>query len=161
MDMKTLVPWGRNKQAPVARFEEGGSPFLALHREMNRLFDDFFQGIDLPSQQVGWSGDFPRLDVVDNGRAIEVTAELPGLDEKDIEITLQDGFLTLKGEKKSSVEGRQYSERWHGRFQRSLQLGSDIDPDRVSAGFHNGLLTITLEKRPEAQKAPKRIPLTK
>ena len=87
-------------------------------------------------------------------------AELPSLEQKDIEVTLHDGMLTLKGEKQSESNGTVYSERWHGRFERSLQLGPDVDPDKVNAAFKNGVLTITVAKRPEAQRQVKRIPIT-
>jgi HSP20 family protein len=69
-------------------------------------------------------------------------------------------MLTIKGEKKSESDNAWYSERWHGRFQRALPLGSDVDPDKVSAAFKNGVLTVTLGKRPEAQREVKRIPIS-
>ena len=159
MDMKNLIPWSRSKSTPAFRIEDDGTPFLALHREMNRLFDDFFRGFDLPLGQANWSNSWPQLDVVDNTKDVKITAELPGLDEKDVELTLRDGILTLKGEKKTETDGPQYSERWHGSFQRSLQLGPDINPDTVSASFKNGLLTVTVEKKPETQRSTKHIPI--
>jgi HSP20 family protein len=82
------------------------------------------------------------------------------MEQKDIEISLQDGVLTLKGEKRSESGGTLYSERWHGQFQRSLELGSGVDPDKVSASFRNGELTILLPKRPEARNNVKRIPIS-
>jgi len=88
-----------------------------------------------------------------------VVAELPGMDEKDLDVSLHDGMLTLKGEKKSESNTAVYSERWHGQFQRSLPIGPDVDPDKVSASFKNGVLTVTLAKRPEAQRQVKRIPI--
>jgi HSP20 family protein len=90
---------------------------------------------------------------------VKITADLPGLEEKDIELALQDGVLTLKGEKKSESEGALYSERWHGQFQRSVQLGPEVDPDNVKAAFKNGVLTVALAKKPEAQTRVKRIPI--
>jgi len=88
-----------------------------------------------------------------------VVAELPGLSEKDVKITLHNGMLTLKGEKKSESSNASYTERWHGQFQRTLSLGPDVDPDKVNASFKNGVLTVTLGKRPEAQRQVKRIPV--
>jgi HSP20 family protein len=81
------------------------------------------------------------------------------MDEKDVEVSLADGVLILKGDKKSESNGALYTERWHGQFQRSLPLGADVDPERVSADFKNGVLTVTLAKRPEAQSQVKRIPI--
>ena len=160
MDVKSLIPWGRNKVTAPARFEDEGSPFLALHREVNRLFDDFFHGFELPMARFGSIGGWPQVDVADNGTEIKVTAELPGMAEKDIELTLHEGMLTLRGEKKQENHNHQYSECWSGQFQRSLQLGPDIDPEKVSASFKNGVLTITVEKKPETQRSTKRIPIS-
>jgi HSP20 family protein len=91
---------------------------------------------------------------------------LPGLEEKDIDVTLNDGILTLKGEKKHEADGREtngsfYSERWHGRFERTLRLGADVDPNKVKASFKQGVLTISVEKRPEAQRQVKRITINR
>ncbi|HZT18259.1 MAG TPA: Hsp20/alpha crystallin family protein, partial [Dongiaceae bacterium] len=99
------------------------------------------------------------VEVSETDKEVKVVAELPGLDEKDVDVTLHDGVLTLKGEKKAEVNGTVYSERWQGSFQRSLQLGSEIDPEKVAASFKNGVLTVTLAKRPEAQSQVKRIPI--
>jgi HSP20 family protein len=81
------------------------------------------------------------------------------MEEKDVELSLRDGVLTLKGEKQAETNGSVYSERWHGSFQRSIDLGPDVDPDKVTASFKNGVLTVTLGKRPEAQSQVKRIPI--
>jgi len=159
MDVRSLIPWNRSKSVPVSRFEDEGRPFLALHREMNRLFDDFFRGFDLPVGSSAWSSAWPQVDVSDSGKEFKITAELPGLDEKDVELTLQDGVLTIRGEKHVDSEGPHYSERWHGSFQRSLHLGDAIDPDKVSASFKKGLLTVSIAKKPEAHSEGIRIPI--
>lgn len=160
MDVKSLIPWSRNRNTPAVRYGEEPSPLLALHREMNRLFDDFFRGFDLPlSLRFGWSAGWPNVEVSESEKDIKVVAELPGLTEKDVDVTLHDGVLTLKGEKKQESDGAIYSERWHGSFERSIQLGPDIDPDQVTASFKNGVLTVTLTKRPEAESRIKRIPV--
>jgi HSP20 family protein len=139
---------------------DDGDPFLALHREVNRMFDDFARGfgMGLPAR-FGGATSWPHIDVSETDKEVKIAAELPGLDQKDVELSLADGVLTLKGEKKAERNGAQYSERWHGQFQRSLQIGPDVDPDKVTAGFKDGVLTITLAKRPEAQRQVKRIPI--
>lgn len=124
MDVKSLIPWNRSKTAPALRYDEEGGPFLALHREVNRLFDDFFHGFDMPMTRAVSSNFWPQVDVADSAKAVTVTAELPGLDEKEVELTLQDGVLTLRGEKKSASDGPQYSELWHGMFGRILLSGA-------------------------------------
>jgi HSP20 family protein len=160
MTISDLIPWGRNRM-PAPRHADEGNSFLALQREMNRAFDSVFRdfGLAWPTQQ-GWTIGWPQVDVSETDKEVKVVAELPGLEEKDIEITLHDGRLTLKGEKKAESEGTAYSERWHGQFQRSLQLGPDVDPEKVEASFRNGVLTITVAKQPEAQRPAKRIPIT-
>jgi len=161
MALTDLVPWGRNRSVATQRFAENGDPFLVLHREMNRMFDDFARGfgVGMPAQ-LGLSGSWPHVEVSETDKEFKVVAELPGLEQKDVEVSLHDGVLTLKGEKKAETSGALYSERWHGQFQRSLQLGAEVDPDKVNAAFKNGVLTITLAKRPEAQSQVKRISIS-
>jgi HSP20 family protein len=164
MSMRDLIPWARNRNLPSSTTGDNANPFLALHREMNRIFDDFARGFDLPllsgGGAGGWWGGWPLVEVSETDDNVKVVAEVPGLEEKDIEVTLHNGMLTLRGEKKSESQGAVYSERWHGRFERSMQLGPDVDPDRVNASFENGVLTIIVPKRPEAQRQVKRIPIT-
>ncbi len=156
-----LVPWGRNRAIGNPRMAADSDPFVALQRSMNRIFDDFSSGFGLPPLPRGAAaGAWPRVEIHENGNAVKVTADLPGMEEKDIELSLQDGVLTLKGEKKSESEGALYSERWHGQFQRSVQLGPEVDADNVNAAFKNGVLTVTLAKKPEAQTQVKRIPIS-
>ncbi len=160
MTMRDLIPWGRNRTLPAARDTQQANLFGALHREMNRLFDDFFDRFNwrlhMPSV---WSFGWPQVEVSDGENEVNIVAELPGLEEKDVELTLQDGMLTIRGEKRAESNGATYSERWHGRFSRSLELGPDIDPDKVKAEFKNGVLTVTAAKLPEAQRRVKRIPV--
>lgn len=157
MSMRNLAPWNRNRNLPVARGSEGENPFLALHREMNRMFDDFTRGLDVPAGQFGWNGSWPQMELSETDKEVRVVAELPGLEEKDIELTLNENVLTIEGEKESENESPTYSERWHGKFQRSIQLGADVDPEKVEAAFKNGVLTVTLLKREDSQSKVKRI----
>jgi HSP20 family protein len=157
MDVKGLMPWSRSRNLPTSRFSGDDNPFLALHREMNRTFDDFLRGFDLPAAQGSWTGAWPHVELSETDKDVRVVAELPGLQEKDVELTLNDNVLTLKGEKKTENESPTYTERWHGKFQRSIQLGSEVDPDKIEASFKNGVLTVTLPKRPDSQNKAKRI----
>lgn len=161
MNMKNLVPWGRGRDVPAPQLSEDASPIFALHRQMDRLFDDFFRDFNLPTMRNGWSGSWPNVEVSETDKEVKVTAELPGLDEKDIDVEWRDGVLMLKGEKKAENNGAVYSERWHGQFERALQLGPDVNPDKVKADFKNGLLTVSLEKRPEAQSHVRRIAINR
>jgi HSP20 family protein len=156
-----LVPWGHNRSVPAApHFSEENSPFVTLQREMNRMFD-FARGfgLEMPTQ-FGISGGWPRVEVNDSENEVKVAAELPGMDQRDIDVSIADGVLTIKGEKKSETNETRYSERWHGQFQRSLPLGPDVDPDHVNAVFKDGVLTVTVQKRPEAQRQVKRIAIS-
>src|SRR5947209_3724500 len=152
-----LIPWNRSRNMPASRRTDE-HPFLALHREMNRMFE-IFRGFDFPmSTAPAWSiGGWPHLEISDTENEVKLVAELPGMEEKDIELTLQEGMLTLKGEKKAETNGAVYSERWHGQFERTVQLGPDVDPDTIKAEFKNGVLTVSVGKRPEAQRQVKRI----
>lgn len=125
-----------------------------LHRSIDDLLEDFFGGFDVAPQANIVA---PRFEVSETDEAILIEAELPGMDEKDIDLTLQDNILTLKGEKKREEETKKkncyISERSYGHFQRSLQLGSGVDADQVDASFKNGVLTINIPKlEPEQSK---------
>jgi HSP20 family protein len=167
MSVRDLIPWRQTgNQAPSVYGDIEQSPFLSLHREVNRLFDDVFRGFDgvsafgrLPSLRPGW----PNLEISDTDKDIRVSAEVPGLEEKDIEVLLEDGVLVLRGEKKSEIEDkdRQFSERFYGRFERSIAVGSDVDQDRVNATFKNGVVTVVLPKTERAQRKAKRIAINR
>jgi HSP20 family protein len=159
MSVRDLIPWGRER-SPSVRGGEVMDPFFSLHREMNRLFDDVLRNFDgrLPSTGLGGMG-WPHTDIVETDKEYRVTADLPGLEEKDIELTFEDGVLTLKGEKKVEHDsnGMLHSERYYGRFQRALSIGPDVDKDKVNASFKNGVLTVVLPKSPEVESKAKRI----
>jgi HSP20 family protein len=153
--------------APVA------DPWHAFRGEMDRLFDRFSSGFGFPSlrrsfwREPTWDYETtfdiasPKVDVTEDPTAYKVTAELPGLVEKDVEISVTGGMLTLKGEKQQEKEekGKEYwvSERSYGSFQRSFSLPEGVDADKISAVFAKGVLTVTLPKLPEVQKATKKI----
>ncbi len=163
MNMRDLIPWGRNQQTTPSRYRDEGDPFMTLHREMNRLFDDVFRGFDLtPIGGVGRMAGWPSVEVSETDEDVRISAELPGLEEKDVEVLMGDGVLTIRGEKKSEIEDkeRRFSERFYGRFERRIPVGPEIREDEVSATFRNGLLTVTLPKSEKAQAA-KRIPITR
>jgi HSP20 family protein len=165
MSVRDLIPWGRNNgnQVPSLLRDNDRDPFLSLHREVNRLFDDVFRGFGsgLPSSSGAHSfgGGWPSVGISDNEKEIKVTAEVPGLEEKDIEVLLNDGVLTLRGEKHTETEDkdRQFSERYYGRFERRIPLGVEVNDDEVDARFKNGVLTVTLPKTEKAQSQVKRI----
>jgi HSP20 family protein len=164
MAIRDLIPWGReNNQLPGLYRDNERDPFMALHREMNRLFDNAFRGFDMrmPSLAGGsWMrGGWPNVEISDAEKEIRVTAEIPGMEEKDVEVLLDDGVLTLRGEKRSETDDKdkQFSERYYGRFERRIPIGYEVDEDKVKAAFHNGVLTVTLPKTERAQAKARRI----
>ena len=163
MNMRDLIPWSRAESKAPALYRDS-DPFMALHREVNRLFDDVFRGFDqfghVPSLAASWGNwGWPNVEVAETDKEIRVTVELPGLEEKDVEVTLDDDVLTLRGEKRSEAEdkGRQFSERYYGHFERRISLGTEVDEERIEARFKNGVLTITMPKTERAQSKARRI----
>ncbi|MER9439863.1 Hsp20/alpha crystallin family protein [Mesorhizobium sp. M0340] len=164
MAIRDLIPWGReNNQAPSLFRSGDRDPFLTLHREMNRLFDEAFRGFDTRLPSLGGfsaaRASWPSVEISDSEKEIRVTAEIPGMDEKDVELLLDDGVLTLRGEKREETEDkdRQFSERFYGRFERRIPLGYEVDEEKVNAAFRNGVLSVTLPKTEHAQAKAKRI----
>jgi HSP20 family protein len=152
MAITDLIPWNRGKRQVQVQREER-DPFLALQHEMNQLFDDFWGGSWLTpygASEREWSMFSPQVDVVETDTEVKVQAELPGLEEKDFEVSVSQDTLTIRGEKKQEQEekGRNYyrAERSYGSFQRSIPLPRNVDADRVSAEFTKGVLTISLPK---------------
>ena len=137
----SLIPW-REKSSALSRENDGPDPFVSFRREVDRMFDDFFRGAFPPGGGMRSTEPSPSIDVEDNEKELLVTAELPGLDAKDFEVTLTGDLLTIRGEKKDSREenkgGTRYVERRFGSFSRSIRLpfeaGKD-DYDPVKAGW--------------------------
>lgn len=146
---------------PLAPF---GWPFRSLQREVNRVFRDFFDEASLPDVGFG-AGTTPgisvKMDIAETDKAFEVTAEMPGMDEKDIELSVADGVLTVKGEKKAEKEEKDKNyhriERSYGSFQRSLALPPTVNVEAIDATFKKGVLTITLPKTAKAVEKAKKI----
>jgi HSP20 family protein len=166
MAIRDLIPWGRQEsRLPIGTSGDrprDENPLLSLHREVNRLFDDMFRGFDLPAfGSFGRGLAWPNLELGESDREIRITAELPGLDEKDVELSIADGMLTLRGEKKAEVEDgeRGYSERAYGRFERRIALPRGIEQDKAHATFRNGVLSIVLPKSEAANENIRRIPI--
>jgi HSP20 family protein len=161
MNVRELIPWNRGRDVTVRRGEEA-NPFVTLHRQMNRLFDDVFRGVDTAPFDLGRGFDrtfaWPNIEVSETDKEVKITANLPGLEEKDVEVELSNGVLAIKGEKKTETEdkNRLFSERYYGRFERRIPV-EDIEEDKVNASFRNGVLTVTLPKSAQAQRQVKRI----
>lgn len=164
MSVRNLIPWGRRDLASPSS-ENAVYPVMSLQREMNRLFDDMFRGFDMgfPADfgSRAFGGAWPRLEVRDEEDAVRVFAEVPGMEEKDVELLIEDGVLIMRGETSSQTEGAEnrFSERRYGRFERRIQLGYEIDEDSVKADLKNGVLEVVLPKNKNISSRVKRIPL--
>src|SRR3954451_124463 len=140
-------------------------PLFTLHREMNRMFEDVFRGFNLApfGQSRALEGlAWPQIDVDETDKEVRITAELPGLYEKDVSLEIANGVLSISGEKKSESEDkdRRFSERYYGRFERRIPL-EDVDEDKASAAFKDGVLTVTVPKSTEADTRVRRIAINR
>ena len=183
MDMKKLAPWNWFKKeeeqqpAPLPVHRSGQlrlhDPFAQFHQEIDRMFDNFFRGFSLPSMGFGrertslsqteWLK--PTLDIAANDKEYAISVELPGVDEKDVELELADETLVIKGEKKQETERKEQNyyrmERSYGSFQRVLSLPEDAEQDGIVAAYKHGILTITIPRKAKPATKAKRITLNK
>lgn len=148
-------------------------PFGSLRREIDRLFDDFDHGLfrspfrrsafDVEPfwrRELSFAG-VPAVDIAEKDRAFEITADLPGFDEKNVDVSVANGAITIKGEKREEKEERRkgyhLQERHTGSFERTFGIPEGVEADKIEAHFAKGVLTLTLPKKPEAQKPEKKI----
>ena len=141
-------------------------PFESLKRQVDRLFEEFPASRTLGEFQpfdrlvAGWPTT-PPVDFVERDAEYEISAELPGLDEKSVDVKLANGVLSISGEKKEEKEekkeGYYFSERRYGSFRRAFRVPEGVDADKISAAFEKGVLKVRLPKSPEAKKAEKKI----
>ena len=166
MAIRDLISWSRQENRPPAPVngerDTDGHPLPPLHHEVNRLLEDVFRGFGVTSvpgfnRSLGW----PQVELAEADKDISVTAELAGLNEKDVDIQVEEGVLTIRGEKKAEVEDQEhgYSERSYGRFERRIGLPRGIDRDKASATLRNGVLTVTLPRTEAANENVRRIPI--
>ncbi len=170
-DTTAKVPSKTEKTSPSTL--QPWRPFESLRREVDRLFDDFSGGmwrspfgrplfdIEAFRRAERAFGAVPAVDVTQTDKGYEITAELPGMEEKDIDVKVTNDVLTIRGEKRDEKEEKKKDyyvrERSFGSLERSFQLPADVDPDKISASFKKGVLTLMLPKSAEAQKAEKKI----
>lgn len=156
---RTLVP---------GRQDNGTHPVQNLHQRVNRLFDDFWQDF-LPNHSIlsGRHDFVPRIDISENEKEMTVHADLPGMKEDDVDVTLSNGVLTISGEKKSEHEEKSEDETYHvversyGSFRRDITVGADIDEGAIKASFENGVLVCHLPKKPGEKPKVKKIKVNK
>lgn len=179
MELKNiLTPWNwfkKEEEQQVVRPQSRGRdsavshPLMRLHNEIDQIFDQFFQGFPLspPRWPQEWSKGglvFPQLNIAENKNAYTITVDVPGVEEKDIELTVQEGTLIIRGEKQTEKEdeNKQYHrvERSYGSFQRVLSLPSDAEEDKIEAKFKNGVLTIRVAKNTTMTSSGRKIAIS-
>ncbi|MBE0574846.1 MAG: Hsp20/alpha crystallin family protein [Desulfuromonadales bacterium] len=158
MTLRDLIPWKRNKDISIERGL--GNPLQQLQWGIDRLFDDFMENLDWPSTTEDKVLS-PRIDVAETDKEVTVTAEMPGLDEKDIDVSLERDSLVIRGNKESKKEdkGKSYfrTERAYSSFYRTIPLPCEIDDNQIKATYEKGLLTVHLPKAPDAAGFRKQI----
>jgi HSP20 family protein len=159
MAIRDLIPFSRESGMTPSLWRDEWSPVGSFRREMDRLFDDFTRAPAFAGFGGGLTANFPRLDVKEKDDELLITAEVPGLTDKDVDLTVDNGILTLRGEKKDEMDEKGYSERFYGRFERQIPLPTSVDEAHCRADFRDGLLTIHLPKSREAEANKKRIPI--
>jgi HSP20 family protein len=164
MNVKELIPWHWGKrEVPVRR--EDADPVGALQWDINRAFETFWRGFDLPLPGASGIGaaknSSPKVDIGETDKEVEIKTELPGMEPADIEVSLADGAVTIRGEKRSErkAEEKDYvlRERSFGAIERTVPLPEGLDLDATVATFKNGVLTLSIPKTSEARAAVKRI----
>lgn len=136
-----------------------GPGLFSLHRQIDRLFDEFTR--DLAPSSADGTGFVPKLNIAETEKEYHISAELPGVDERNVEATLTDGVLTIKGSKQFEKEEKEKNyhrrEMSYGSFERSISLPEEVEDEKIAATFKNGILDITIPKRPNAKTGSKKI----
>jgi HSP20 family protein len=155
-----IIPSRRGNQRSLAG--RGANPFSYLRHQINRVFDDFW-GEPWLARGETFTGFAPQVDVTETDKEVKVCAEIPGVEAKDIDVSVEDGTLTIRGDKKYEREenerGQYRMERSYGSFERTIPLPAEVDEAKAKAEFKNGVLRLTLPKRPGAQSRRKKIPV--
>jgi HSP20 family protein len=163
MNIRSMLPWSRERQTSIATRANDNNSVAALQRDLTRVFDDFWNGFEqtfgVPSGFLGTRT--PSIDVSETEKEFEVGVELPGLDEKDIDVRVSDDVLMISGEKRSERDEKRknyhLSERVYGSFYRAIPLPSGVDADNIQARFSKGVLTVILPKAPDALERTRKI----
>jgi len=159
-DFRSLIPFGRTGLA-----RGGYDPFSGFRQEIDKLLEDF--GTSLPAAFTAEKGGFllPKVDVAETEAGLEMTAELPGFDEKDVSLDIQEGVLTIKAEHKEEHEEKDEKKHYHlverrqGSFLRRFTLPFEADADKAEAHIDKGLLKVSVPRLATSEKKPKSIPV--
>jgi HSP20 family protein len=156
-----IIPWSKKEDRWLT--ERPGDPFRYLRQQINRVFDDFW-GEPWLARGESLGSFAPQVDVTETDKEIKVRADIPGVDAKDLDVSVEDGMLTIKGERKYEREedekGQYRLERSYGGFERTIPLPMEVDESKAKAEFKKGVLRLTLPKRPGATSRRKKIAIT-
>lgn len=159
MDLPALNPFRGRR--PTLWSAPNGGPFERMHEEIDRLFDEFMPQLSPQRETEFRPGLLATVDVSETDDAIEVKADLPGIEQKDIDLSLRNGSLFIRGERKHAVEEKKKNyyraERSYGAFSRGIPLPCEVDENRIDARFENGVLTVRLPKSPAAKESERKI----
>jgi HSP20 family protein len=160
MTLRQLIHWDRPFNVPVRQNAVSRS-LTSLNNDMNRLFQNFFNHEPWIEEYEA----FPAVDIIENHKSFKIKAELPGINPEDVEISVTDGFLTLKGHIKEETEEKDQNylrrETCFGAFQRTIALPDTANCDKSEATFKNGVLRIEVPKKAEAVQKPKKLEIKK
>lgn len=163
MTLKELMHWNRPAGIPIQHRNRYGRSLLSLQSDIDRMFQEFFGGTSLPA----WASEpaFPAVDIIENDKDFTVKAELAGIPPEDVEVSVTDGFLTIKGDKKEEKEEKSENylrrETSYGSFQRTIALPETADTEKAEASFQNGVLNIAVPKKASAMQKPKKLQIRK
>lgn len=157
MAFSDLIPWSwnRDRDRMPARRDADENPMVSLQRDLNRVFEDFWTRFDNPFGSLTAGG--PRTDISETDEAMLVSVDLPGLDDKDIEVNVTDDMLTIRGEREEKTDKDGFTSQSRRSFHRMIPVPPGVDPEKAEAEFKRGVLTVTLPKTEEAKAKVKRI----
>jgi HSP20 family protein len=161
MGVKDLLPASLSKRHMTRKEDEEKNPLISLQQEMNKMFDRFFS--DFRSDTLGkrFEVDFPKMDITETESFIEITADLPGIEKKNIQISVSDDILSIRGEKDVKLEEKDKNfyrrERTYGSFRREVVLPAEVESDKADASLKNGVLKINIPKKVDSKRKSKKI----
>ncbi len=156
MAFSDLIPWGRDRNRVADRRSDDDNPMMSLQRDLNSVFEDFWGRFDNPFGR-NLSAGGPRPDISETDEAMLVSVDLPGLDDKDVEVNVTDDMLTIRGEHEEKIDKDGFTSQSRRSFHRMIPVPPGVDPEKAEAEFKRGVLTVTLPKTEEAKARVKRI----
>ncbi len=163
MPISDLLPWNRDKEKYAIQKRDDLNPFEMQHQMMDEFFNEPFGFKAMRRMLENQDNFMPGMDISESDKEIRISTDLPGLDEKDIQLTVENNRLTISGEKKFESEDKDRTyhrvERRYGSFSRTIELPEDVEVDKIDASFKKGVLIITIPKPAEVISQRKRIPI--